>query len=113
MRDRLAAFDRSDRARVAREEALNQLESYTYYVRDFLTNADYQTVSTSSQRDALSKLLAGTREFMESPKEMGKATKESLREKLKELKALVCRVVSDPTPCRRIHLLECPKRHDR
>lgn len=89
MRDRLAAFDRSDRARTAREEALNVLESYTYYVRDFLDNADYEAVSTSSQRNSISKLLAGTREFMDNPKDITKATKESLTEKLKALKQLV------------------------
>ena len=65
------------------------LESYTYHVRDFLDNADYHPVSTAPQRDAISHLLASTREFLESPKEIGIATKESLTEKLNGLKQLV------------------------
>ena len=89
MRDRLTAFDRSDRARLAREEALNVLESYTYYIRDFLANADFETVSTKAQRGEISKMLTSTREFMESPKDVSKATEEVLKGKLKDLKKLV------------------------
>lgn len=89
MRDRLAAFDRSDQARLAREEALNVLESYTYFVRDFLGNADYSSVSTDAMRTEVSKLLETTREFMESPGQAAKATEETLREKLSGLKKLV------------------------
>ena len=96
MRDRLSAFDRSDKARLAREEALNVLESFTYYVRDFLTNADYEAVSTKAQRSEISKLLASTREFMENPKELSKATKETLVQKHDQLKK-ACRAYPDTT----------------
>lgn len=89
MSDRLTAFDKSDRARFAREEALNVLESYTYYIRDFLASSESEAVSTKAQRDEISKLLASTREFMESPKDIAKATEKSLREKHDELKKLV------------------------
>lgn len=89
MHDRLAAFDRSDKARFAREEALNVLESYTYYARDFLSNTDFSTFSTEAQRSAVSKLLQTTRDFMEQPGELTKATEKVLTEKLNALKKLV------------------------
>ncbi|KAM3422799.1 Hypoxia up-regulated protein 1 [Cercospora zeina] len=85
---RLKEFDASDRARTARDEAQNVLESFTYSVRDFLENADYTAVSTKEQRNQISKLLEATKEWMESG-EPGKATTEVLREKYKALKDLV------------------------
>jgi hypoxia up-regulated 1 len=89
MRERLVAFDRSDKARYAREEALNVLEAFTYHVRDFLDNSDYSPVSTSEQRSAISKLLDETREWMEEPKEIAKATEKVFKERLSALKKLV------------------------
>jgi hypoxia up-regulated 1 len=89
MRDRLTAFDRSDKARYAREEAMNVLEAFTYHVRDFLDNSDYSPVSTAAQRDAISKLLAETKEWMEEPKEIAKATEKVFKERLSGLKKLV------------------------
>lgn len=89
MHDRLAAFDRSDKARLAREEALNVLESYTYFVRDFLGNSEYTEAATDSMRSEISKLLENTRSFMESPSDVAKATQETLKEKLSALKKLV------------------------
>lgn len=89
MRDRLAAFDKSDKARFAREEALNVLESFTYYVRDFLDNSDYSPVSTAAQREEVSKLLTETRDWMEEPKEMAKATEKVFKDRLSALKKLV------------------------
>ncbi|KAK1075470.1 lumenal Hsp70 protein [Friedmanniomyces endolithicus] len=89
MRDRLAAFDRSDHARVSREEALNVLESYTYQVRDFLGNNDYSTSATDAMREEISKLLETTRSFMESSSDVAKATEETLRQKLNGLRKLV------------------------
>lgn len=89
MRDRLAAFDQSDKNRMAREEALNVLEGYTYTVRDFLSNTDYSSVSTDAQRNAISELLDSTRSFMESTGDVAKATDAVLRQKLTALKKLV------------------------
>jgi hypoxia up-regulated 1 len=105
MSDRLAAFDRSDKARVAREEALNVLESFTYFVRDFLSNEDYEPFSTKAQRTEVSKLLDKTREFMESPKDISKATKDTLIEKHDQLKRLV-----DPIMKRRKEELARPEK---
>lgn len=89
MRDRLAAFDRSDRARFAREEALNVLEAYTYFVRDFLGNEDYLTYATDAVRSEISKLLESARGFIEDPTQMAKAGEEVFRERLTGLKKLV------------------------
>jgi hypoxia up-regulated 1 len=89
MSERLTAFDRSDKARYAREEAMNVLEAFTYHVRDFLDNSDYSPVSTTAQRDAISKLLGETKEWMEEPKEIAKATEKIFKERLSGLKKLV------------------------
>ncbi|KAJ9632023.1 lumenal Hsp70 protein [Taxawa tesnikishii (nom. ined.)] len=94
MKDRLAAFDRSDKARVAREEALNVLEGYTYRVRDLLTDVSFESASTEAVREQLSSLLSSTSEWLYG--EGATATTETLRGKLADLKALV-----DPVQKRR------------
>lgn len=88
MMDRLKQFDASDRARYARDEAQNVLESYTYFVRDFLDNKDYEAVSTKEQRDSISMTLQATREWMESG-ELAAATTEVLKQKYNALKEVV------------------------
>lgn len=108
MRDRLIAFDRSDKGRYAREEALNVLESYTYFVRDFLSNEDYAAVSTEKQRVEISKLLESTRAFMEDSSKVAKAKEEELKEKLKGLKGLV-----EPIQTRRTEETKRPAMVDR
>ncbi|QIW95952.1 hypothetical protein AMS68_001470 [Peltaster fructicola] len=94
MLERLTAFDRSDKARITRDEAANVLESYTYYVKDFLTNTEYSTFSTETQRAAIAKLLETTRDFMDQPSEVAKATEQVFREKLKGLKDLVTPILT-------------------
>lgn len=86
--DRLKAFDDSDNARYARDEAQNVLEAYTYSVRDFLENRDYDSFSTATLREEISKLLQSTRDWMESG-DISKATTEILKEKRTALKNLV------------------------
>ncbi|EME47523.1 hypothetical protein DOTSEDRAFT_69466 [Dothistroma septosporum NZE10] len=88
MLQRLKDFDLSDKARYARDEAQNILESYTYTVRDFLENQVYEKVSTKSQRDVISSTLQSTKEWMESG-DLSKATTETLKEKREALKKLV------------------------
>ncbi|KAK0856364.1 lumenal Hsp70 protein [Friedmanniomyces endolithicus] len=105
MRDRLAAFDRSDHARVSREEALNVLESYTYQVRDFLGNNDYSTSATDAMREEISKLLETTRSFMESSSDVAKATEDTLRQKLNGLRKLV-----EPVKARRSEDIARPEK---
>jgi hypoxia up-regulated 1 len=68
-----------------------------------LTNEDYEAVSTKAQRSDISKLLDKTREFMDSPKDVSKATKDTLMEKHDALKKLV-----DPIQKRRKEELARP-----
>lgn len=89
MRERLLDFDRSDRARLAREEASNVLEAYTYYVRDFLENSDYAPFMTKDQSSEIRKLLTSAREFMDDSKQLASASKEVLIAKHDKLKQLV------------------------
>lgn len=86
MRDRLVAFERSDRARYAREEALNALESYTYSVRDFLANPEeHGDVSTAAQREEITARLQLTQAFLEGEA----AAAVEVTEELEALRALV------------------------
>ncbi|KAF1819770.1 actin-like ATPase domain-containing protein [Dissoconium aciculare CBS 342.82] len=94
IRDRFVSFDSSDLARLAREEALNLLESFTYYVRDLLENTDYESVSTKAQRDEISSVLQSVKEWMEVPGTLAKATRDTLKEKRESLKKLVDPIVS-------------------
>ncbi|KAK4504832.1 hypothetical protein PRZ48_002794 [Zasmidium cellare] len=88
MIDRLKAFDESDKSRFARDEAQNALESYTYFVRDFLENKDYEAASTKEERELIANNLQSTRDWMESG-DLAKASKETLKEKHEALKKLV------------------------
>lgn len=88
MINRLKAFDESDKARFARDEAQNVLESYTYFVRDFLENKDYESMSTKDERELISSTLQSTKDWMESG-DLAKATKDTLKEKHEALKKLV------------------------
>ncbi|KAL2053237.1 hypothetical protein ABVK25_006562 [Lepraria finkii] len=53
MKKRLTAFDKSDRSRVYREETLNNLEGYTYKIRDILEDEGFIDASTTQQRDEI------------------------------------------------------------
>ena len=53
MKSRLTAFDKSDRSRVLREETLNNLEGYTYKIRDILEDKGFIAASTEKQRDLI------------------------------------------------------------
>src|SRR5581483_12067227 len=57
-------MDYSDRQRRAREEARNSLESFVYYVQDFLQNEEVLHVSTDSQRVELSSKLSETSDWL-------------------------------------------------
>ena len=50
---RLNAFDQSDRSRVLREETFNNLEGYTYKIRDILEDEGFAAASTKQQRDRI------------------------------------------------------------
>lgn len=87
LKDRLKAFEGSDRARRQREEALNQLESYTYSVRDILENEDFISHSTAEERATLDTKNNDASEWLYG--DGAEATKEELKAKLKELQAIV------------------------
>lgn len=86
-KQRLAAFDNSDKQRLLREESLNQLEAFTYRVRDKLEDAVFIAASTVAERTALGKLAEEASEWLYG--EGADATREALRTKLNELKKLV------------------------
>lgn len=87
LKDRLKAFEKSDRARVLREETMNNLEGYTYKVRDLLESEDFAAVSTEEERTALQTLASQTGEWLDE--DGADAPREELSKRLKELKALV------------------------
>ncbi|CAD0111706.1 unnamed protein product [Aureobasidium uvarum] len=94
MKERLAAFDRSDMSRTQREEALNVLEAYTYRTRDLLENTDFIGASTEAIRSQLTSLLSSTSEWLYGEGSSAKA--EAFKSKLAALKAIV-----DPVQKRR------------
>lgn len=87
MKDRLEAFADSDRARRLREDALNQLEGFTYRAKDFLDNEDFIASSTEEERASLKSKAEAAGEWIYS--EGRDATREELKAKLKEMKDIV------------------------
>lgn len=87
MKERLAAFDRSDMSRIQREEALNVLEAYTYRTRDLLENSDFIGASTEAVRNQLTSLLSSTSDWLYGEGSSAKA--EAFKSKLNDLKAIV------------------------
>jgi hypoxia up-regulated 1 len=86
MKQRLTAFDSSDEARRSREEDLNNLEGFTYKVRDMLEDYAFAEFSTDAQRAAIEKLLGETSEWLY---DVGQDSQgEALKTKLKDLHAL-------------------------
>lgn len=84
---RLASFDDSDRSRVLREEALNQLEGFTYRIRDLLDDSTFITASTDAERASLEKKSTAAGDWLYD--DGATATREELKVKLKELKDIV------------------------
>lgn len=87
MKDRIAAFDDSDRSRRLREEALNQLEGFTYKVRDFLDNEEFIAASTETERSELESKSKAASEWIYSGG--ADASRDELKAKLKEMKDIV------------------------
>ncbi len=69
---RLAAFDNSDRQRILREEALNQLEAYAYRVRDKLEDRDFIGVSKDEELTAIRVMAEEVMEWLYSEGENAK-----------------------------------------
>lgn len=87
MKERLAAFDRSDRNRAQREEQYNVLEGSTYRVRDMLTDSAIIDVTTESQRDEIKAKLSEVSEWLST--EGPTADTEAIKTISKGLRALV------------------------
>lgn len=85
--DRLKAFSASDKARVQRDEAQNQLEGYTYKIRDILEREDFIAVSTEAERTKITELSSKTSEWLSD--EGDDASKDELKARLKKLQGLV------------------------
>ncbi|TVY37928.1 Hypoxia up-regulated protein [Lachnellula subtilissima] len=87
MKNRIVAFDDSDRSRRLREEALNQLEGFTYKVRDLLDNEEFLAASTAEERATLEAKSAAASDWIYSGG--AEASREELKAKLKEMKDIV------------------------
>lgn len=87
IKDRLDAFDASDRLRVKREETLNTLESFTYRARDLLEDEDFIAASTATQRTEIEEKFKSASEWLYG--DGADASMEALKERLDELRGLV------------------------
>jgi hypoxia up-regulated 1 len=85
--DRLAAFDASDKARRAFEEAFNSLEAFTYRARDYLEDESFIRASTSTACSTLEEKLSTVSDWLYS--EGAHADEKTVRSKLKELEDIV------------------------
>lgn len=86
-KDRLKAFAASDKARLQREEALNQLEAFTYKIRDLVDNEAFVAASTEEERQTLVEKSGEATDWLY---EEGDAAKtEDFKAKLKVLSDLV------------------------
>ncbi|RBR13646.1 uncharacterized protein FIESC28_08098 [Fusarium coffeatum] len=86
-KDRLKSFAASDKARLQREEALNQLEAFTYKIRDLLEGDAFVEASSEKERTKLADLSSETSDWLYA--DGAEATKDALKSKLKVLRDLV------------------------
>lgn len=87
LKDRLKAFEASDRARRQREEALNQLEGYTYKIRDLLDREDFIAASTEQERASLDEGSRDASDFLYG--DGADAPEKELKARLKGLQDIV------------------------
>ena len=87
MQARMKAFDKSDRDRKVREEAINNLEGYTYRVRDLIDDESFVAASTASERATIQEKSSTASEWLYG--DGSDATTETLKARLKELRDLV------------------------
>ncbi|KOS21808.1 Hypoxia up-regulated protein 1 [Escovopsis weberi] len=86
-KNRLKAFAASDKDRLQREEALNQLEAYTYRVRDQVDSEAVIAKSTDEEREALTLKANEFSDWLYEDSE--EATKEDFQAKLKILEDIL------------------------
>ncbi|KAJ5578688.1 uncharacterized protein N7459_007652 [Penicillium hispanicum] len=87
IRSRLTAFDSSDRDRVLREEALNELESFIYRSRDLIESDDFVRAVKEAQLTSLKEKVSKTSDWLYEDSDNAKTAE--FQSKLKELKAIV------------------------
>ncbi|KAL8664063.1 MAG: hypothetical protein Q9202_003355 [Teloschistes flavicans] len=87
IKDRLSAFDDSDRSRVRREETLNTLEAFAYKARDLLEDEGFISASTATQRAEIEDKFKAASEWLYG--EGAEATRQTLKDRLEELRSLV------------------------
>ncbi|KAM7206443.1 putative heat shock protein family 70 protein [Naviculisporaceae sp. PSN 640] len=87
IKDRIKAFDASDKARRLREEAANQLEAFTYKIRDLLEKEDFIKASTAEERTTLETKTNDASDWLYG--DGADATREELKARHKELQKIV------------------------
>lgn len=87
IRGRLSAFDASDRERVLREEALNELESFIYRSRDLVDNEEFATAIKAGQLSILQDKLSTSSDWLYEESDNAKTA--DFQAKLKDLKSIV------------------------
>lgn len=87
MKDRLVAFDASDRSRIKREETLNTLEAFTYKTRDLLEDEGFRAASTEKQRTEIEEQSKSASEWLYG--DGADANREALKARLDQLRGLV------------------------
>lgn len=87
IKQRLTAFDTSDRNSMLRSEALNVLEAFTYRARDYLEDESFATYSTEKARKELEKQLSDVSDWLYSGGT--DARLQEFNNKLRDLKGLV------------------------
>lgn len=87
IKQRLTAFDDSDRNAVLRSEALNVLEAFTYRARDYLNDESFVSFSTEKTRKDLEQQLSKTSEWLYGDGTDAKT--QEFKDKLKSLEAIV------------------------
>ena len=87
IKDRMKAFDQSDKNRKLREEALNSLEGYTYKIRDIIEDSGFIAASSQKDRDQIEKKAREAGDWIYG--DGADAKLEDFQDRLKELKKLV------------------------
>jgi hypoxia up-regulated 1 len=87
IKGRLTAFDASDRDRVLREEALNELESFIYKSRDLVDNEEFIKAVKEDQLTLLQERVAKASDWLYEDSDNAKTA--DFQVKLKDLKTIV------------------------
>lgn len=87
IRGRLAAFDASDKDRILREEALNELESFIYRSRDLVDNEEFGKAIKKDQLALLAEKVGTASDWLHEQSDNAQTAE--FKAKLQDLKAVV------------------------